>query len=123
MGLISRIWKPCLAIGSPIILIAVPALWSGGKTGQEPYAAYVIMLMSIYWMTECIPLPITAFLPALLYPLFGITSSDKVTSAYFQDSILFLFAGCVIALSFEYSNLHSRIALKVILLVGAKIPS
>lgn len=78
--------------------------------------------MAIYWMTECIPLPITAFLPAILYPLFGIASSDKVTSAYLQDSILFLFGGCIIALAFEYSNLHSRIALKVILLVGARIP-
>lgn len=46
---------------------------------------------------------------------------DKIASAYLQDAILFLFGGCIIALSFEYSNLHTRIALKVIMLIGAKI--
>jgi len=99
--------------------------------------------MAIYWMTECIPIPVTSFIPIILFPLFGILSTGKskshntvgayknldyldcppgrVTSVYLQDSLLFLLGGCIIALSFEYSKLHSRIALKVMMLVGARI--
>ncbi|XP_021950123.2 solute carrier family 13 member 2 [Folsomia candida] len=114
-------WTLLLSVGVPILLIVVP-LCLEGHTGKEPYAAYVIILMAIYWCTECIPLPVTAFLPVILYPAFGISDTDKVTSAYFSDSIMFLFGGCVLALSFEYTNLHSRIALHVIMFVGAKLP-
>ncbi|CAL8144256.1 unnamed protein product [Orchesella dallaii] len=113
-------WTLFVAVFTPFILILVPASWEG-HNGKEPYAAYIILLMSIYWMTECIPLPVTALLPILFFPLFAIAPTEKITSAYLQDSIFFLFGGCIIALSFEYSNLHTRIALKVIMVVGAKI--
>ena len=47
--------------------------------------------------------------------------TDRISTMYLQDSILFLLGGVIIALAVEYSNLHTRIAVKVILLVGAKI--
>lgn len=47
---------------------------------QEAECAYVIILMAIYWCTEALPLAVTAILPALLFPLFGIMESKDVSS-------------------------------------------
>lgn len=48
---------------------------------QEAECAYVIILMAVYWCTEVLPLAITALLPALLFPLFGIMESKDVSEA------------------------------------------
>lgn len=45
---------------------------------QEAECAYILILMAVYWMTEVLPLSITALLPALLFPLFGIMKSSQV---------------------------------------------
>lgn len=46
---------------------------------QEAECAYVIILMAVYWCTEVLPLAVTALLPALLFPLFGIMQSKDVS--------------------------------------------
>lgn len=36
---------------------------------------YVVLLMTIFWVTEALPLPITSLLPMVLFPTFGILVS------------------------------------------------
>lgn len=45
---------------------------------QEASCAYVIILMAVYWCTEALPLAVTALLPAVLFPMFGIMQSKVV---------------------------------------------
>ena len=45
---------------------------------QEACCAYVIVLMAVYWCTEALPLAVTALLPAVLFPMFGIMTSKEV---------------------------------------------
>ena len=47
-------------------------------------AAYVIIIMAIYWMTEALPLPVTSLLPVVFFPLFGIMDTGQVTTAYMK---------------------------------------
>ena len=42
--------------------------------------------MAIYWTTEAIPLPVTALLPVVLFPLFGIMDTGKVCTAYMKET-------------------------------------
>jgi len=42
--------------------------------------------MATYWVTEALPLAVTALLPIVLFPLLGILSGATVASAYIAVS-------------------------------------
>lgn len=57
---------------------------------QEAECAYVVILMALYWCTEVLPLAVTALLPAVLFPLFGIMPSKDVRKNQY-GSIMFMY--------------------------------
>ncbi|MDY6974047.1 MAG: SLC13 family permease [Thermodesulfobacteriota bacterium] len=80
--------------------------------------AAVAILMSVWWITDAIPISATALLPVILYPLLGILKG-KATAPIYMNSTIFLFlSGFMIALSMERWNLHKRIALWIIRVIG-----
>jgi sodium-dependent dicarboxylate transporter 2/3/5 len=79
----------------------------------------VAVLMAVLWITEAIPLAVTALFPIALFPILGIMKGRDVAPLYLNN-ILFLFmGGFMLALAMERWNLHRRIALKVILSIGS----
>jgi sodium-dependent dicarboxylate transporter 2/3/5 len=81
-------------------------------------AAAVALLMAIWWMTEAVPLAVTALLPVVLLPVLGIMSGKSVAPLYFNHVIFLFIGGFMVALAMERWNLHKRIALRVLLLFG-----
>jgi sodium-dependent dicarboxylate transporter 2/3/5 len=74
--------------------------------------------MVIWWITEAMPIPVTALLPMIIFPLLQI-STVKEASAPYGDPVIFLFmGGFILALGLEKHNLHERIALNLIKLTG-----
>ncbi|XP_019605639.2 solute carrier family 13 member 1 isoform X2 [Rhinolophus sinicus] len=84
----------------------------------EAECAYTLFVVATFWVTEALPLSVTALLPALMFPLFGIMPSKKVASAYFKDFHLLLIGVICLATSIEKWNLHKRIALRMVMMVG-----
>ena len=70
-------------------------------------------------MTEALPLPVTSLIPVFMFPVFGISDTGPMCMAYMKESNMMYLGGLVVALSIEYCNLHKRIALRVLMLVGS----
>lgn len=93
---------------------------SQGLTNAGRAVAAIGVLMAIWWLTEAIPLPATALLPIVLFPLLSVMPIAAATAPY-ADPIIFLFmGGFMLGLSMERWGLHKRIALATILIVGTK---
>ncbi|NWY40798.1 S13A1 protein, partial [Sylvia atricapilla] len=103
-----------LIVLTPLLLLPLPLII---KT-KEAECAYTLFVIAIFWLTEALPLAVSALLPAFMFPLFGIMASKEVASAYFKDFHLLLIGVICLATSIEKWNLHKRVALKMVMLVG-----
>ena len=76
--------------------------------------AALTVLMAIWWMTEALPLTVTALLPFLLVPMFGVMNADEIASEYYSPILFLLLGGAFLALAIERTGLHRRLALNLL---------
>uniref|UniRef100_H2ZWF5 Solute carrier family 13 member 4 n=1 Tax=Latimeria chalumnae TaxID=7897 RepID=H2ZWF5_LATCH len=119
MALLKTLWGArnlLLVVLIPLLLLPLPLIYPT----SEASCAYVLMVTAVYWVSEAVPLGAGALVPAFLYPLFGVLKSSEVASEYFKDTTLLLIGVICLAASIEKWNLHKRIALRMVMLAGAK---
>ncbi|KAB1071367.1 SLC13/DASS family transporter [Tamlana haliotis] len=85
---------------------------------EVTYTAAIAVLMAFWWVTEALPIGITSFLPIVLFPTLGVLDGKMISDAYINYVIFLFIGGFVMALAMEKWNLHKRIALKILSLVG-----
>jgi solute carrier family 13 (sodium-dependent dicarboxylate transporter), member 2/3/5 len=95
----------------------------GAINPSSKYMLGITAWVAIWWITEAIPLSATSLLPLILMPVLGIVSIQTVASSYSHPMVLLYMGGFFIAMAIEKWNLHKRIALNIIALIGVNIPS
>lgn len=99
-------------------LMMVTAGLQDTMADQAWRTAAVGLWMAIWWATEAIPVPATAFLPIVTFDLLGI-ASVKQAAQHYSNPIIYLFLGAfVLAIAVERWNLHRRIALAILSRTG-----
>ena len=98
------------------LLLSVPV--SAGMPPLGMKVAAVTVLMAVWWIMEAIPMAATALLPIALFPLLGVMPTAKVTESYANHLIYLFMGGFLIAAAIEKWQLHKRIALHTVSLVG-----
>ncbi|XP_045047138.2 solute carrier family 13 member 4 isoform X1 [Desmodus rotundus] len=119
MGLLKgllREGKLLLSVSVPFLLLPLPLL----HPSSEAACAYVLIVTAVYWVSEAVPLGAAALVPAFLYPFFGVLRSSEVAAEYFKNTTLLLVGVICVAAAVEKWNLHKRIALRMVMMAGAK---
>ena len=76
------------------------------------------ILMAIWWATEAVPIAVTAMLPLVLFPLFGVSSIQEAATPFANKVIYLFLGGFIVAFAMQRWNLHKRIALTILQYVG-----
>lgn len=116
-----QVRSPSQQIGlvlGPVVAFAVLLLDLDPANPVVTRMAAIAALMAIWWISEAIPLSATALLPLVLYPLMGVMKTREAAPVYFNSTIFLFIGGFMIAVTMEKWQLHKRIALWIIRLIG-----
>ena len=100
-------------------LLAGVAVWQlAPLPGQAAAMAGIATWMATWWLSEVVPIPVTALLPLVLLPAFGIEKLGAVGANYGKPVIFLFLGGFLLALGLEETGLHRRVALGIVARVG-----
>ena len=91
-----------------------------GMPPQAAVMAGLAMLMAVCWVTEVVPIPVTSLFPLALFPVFGVAELNDVGANYGKPVIFLFLGGFLLALGLQRSDVHRRIALRIIDRVGSQ---
>ncbi len=82
------------------------------------YTMAVALMMVVFWITETIPLYVTALIPIVLFPILNIQTISKTTASFGHPLIFLFLGGFLLAEGIQKWGLHKRIALYIIKIIG-----
>ncbi len=106
-----------VVLAAAMLLIVPPP---AGLSVQAWAAAAVAVLMAIWWMTEALPIAVTALVPIALFPLLGIATIEATTRPFADPLVLLLLGGFMLAKAIERWTLHERLAAELARLCGTE---
>lgn len=102
----------------PILFVIILFSPVEGLSFEAKVVLGAALWMGSWWVTEAIPIYVTALLPLVIFPLLNVTALGK-TSMFYADRIVFLLlGGFFLAGAIERSNLHQRFAFNILKIFG-----
>ncbi len=103
------------------LIFAITAFTSppAGMPGEAWLVAGLVVWMASWWMTEAVPLTVTALLPFVVLPFSGVSNARDVASTYYSPILFLLLGGAFLALAIERTGLHKRLSLTILKTVGS----
>lgn len=90
-----------------------------GMPAEAWLVAGLVVWMAAWWMTEAVPLTVTALLPFVILPFGSVSSARDVASTYYSPILFLLLGGAFLALAIERTGLHKRLSLAILRAVGS----
>lgn len=115
-------YTPARLVGlllGPLLFLVTLFFFEPDDLSREGIAVLAATLwIATWWVTEVVPIPVTSLLPVVLLPATGAIDGDIVVSSYGDDIIFLFLGGFTLAIALEKWNLHKRIALSIISIIG-----
>src|SRR5690625_142177 len=115
-------YKPTQLIGlflGPLLFLSILLFFKPADLSAEGVAILASTVwVATWWITEAVSIPVTSLLPLVLFPLTNGLEMKLTASSYGDETIFLFMGGFMIALAMEKWNLHRRIALAIISLIG-----
>jgi solute carrier family 13 (sodium-dependent dicarboxylate transporter), member 2/3/5 len=83
--------------------------------------AALTILMATWWMTQALPLTVTALLPFLALPLMNVMTAQDVAREYYSPILFLILGGAFLALAIERTGMHRRVALAILARSGNSV--
>lgn len=77
--------------------------------------------IAVWWIMEIVPIAITALLPIILFPVLNILSLSETATSFGHRYIFLYIGGFMLAIAIQKWNLHKRIAINIIYLIGSDL--
>lgn len=108
----------------PLLFVAILLLFKPSGLSDAGLAILACTVwVAVWWITEAIPIAVTSLLPVILFPLTGGLGLKETTAAYGHKYVFLYIGGFMLAIAIERWNLHKRIALTIISLIGTNVKS
>ena len=105
----------------PIVFFIVKVFYNPVDLSDQGLSILASTLwVAIWWVTEAVPIYVSALIPIILFPLSGGLELKQTTAAYGHKFVFLFVGGFILAIAIEKWRLHKRIALNIISLVGTK---
>src|SRR5918999_1193200 len=101
----------------PIVFLVMYFIPLPLEPAQQALAA-VFSFVIVYWLTEPIPIPVTAVLGFAMCVLFGVAGAEAVFGAFASDTIFLFIGAFIIAQAMMTHGLDRRFAFRVLSIPG-----
>lgn len=106
----------CAAIAALLLLVPTTADF----TSSVRFTASIGLLMALLWLTEAVPMGMTALIPLVAFPLAGINTAEKTAAPYANSAVFLFLGGFLVSATFERWGLHRRMAFFALSRVGTE---
>jgi len=118
----SKIFKQFGLILGPLLFTFTLLFFKPEGLSPEGIAVLATTLwVAIWWVFEVVPISVTAMLPIILFPITGAMELSTTTAAFGHKYVFLYIGGFILAIAIEKWNLHKRIALTVINIIGTSV--
>lgn len=110
-----------LVLGPLLFILVLTAVDLEGLSKEGHAVLASTLWIAIWWISEAIPIAVTSLLPIVLFPVTGGLGLAETTASFGHKYIFLYIGGFMLAIAIERWNLHRRMALSIINLIGTSM--
>jgi sodium-dependent dicarboxylate transporter 2/3/5 len=112
-----------LVLGPLLFTLVLLFYHPEGLTDKANAVLACTLWIAVWWIFESIPIAVTSLLPIILFPLTDVMNVAETTISFGHRYIFLYIGGFILAIAIEKWNLHKRIALNIINIIGTNVKS
>ncbi len=110
-----------LVLGPLLFFLTIQFFHPEGLSDQANAVLACTIWIAVWWISEAVHISVTSLLPIVLFPLTDALDLKTTTAAFGHKYVFLYVGGFILAIAIEKWNLHKRIALTIIKLIGTDV--